>query len=220
MPSSEHDTATGATPDRSGHSRHLPGEPARVVHAASARGPFQRDPSARDVLCHRLAGGEPLTCAAAHQGRPCHRDLHRCRHRAPGGGLHGARETAFRLADACRSDRGAHGSGHGMAAAMVACRAHYTTDEPLEFKITMDTHSGDLSMHLAAFSTPETGQKLFLPALDRTGGSGHHVEGVLTFPASTPDGRPLLKGAAFLVLTIRDVDTSARAFEWNLATLP
>jgi len=90
----------------------------------------------------------------------------------------------------------------------------------IEFEITMDTHSGDLSMNLAALSTLETELGVSLPALDWTGGSGHHVEGVLTFPASTPDGRPLLEGAAFLVLTIRDVDAPARVFQWNLSTLP
>lgn len=90
----------------------------------------------------------------------------------------------------------------------------------IEFEISMDTHSVDLSMNLAALSTLETEVGVSLPALDWTGGSGHHVMGVLTFPASTPDGRPLLEGAAFLVLTIREVDAPARVFQWNLTTLP
>ena len=90
----------------------------------------------------------------------------------------------------------------------------------IEFEITMDTHSVDLSMNLAALSTLETEMGVSLPALGWTGGSGHHVEGGLTFPASPPDGRSLLEGAAFLVLTIRDVDAPARVFQWNLSTLP
>jgi hypothetical protein len=93
-------------------------------------------------------------------------------------------------------------------------------EEPLEFEVTMNTHSVDLSMDLAALSTLQSDAGLSVAALDWSGGSGHHVEGILRFPSSTLEGRLLLEGAGVLTLTIRDLDAGARVFQWDLAQQP
>lgn len=89
-------------------------------------------------------------------------------------------------------------------------------DQTLAFEVGMNTHSVDLSMDLAALSTLQADNGLTLQALNWSGGSGHHVKGVLRFPANAPDGRSVLDGTSRLVLIIRNVDAQERAFEWIL----
>jgi len=90
----------------------------------------------------------------------------------------------------------------------------------LEFEVSMETHSVDLSMDLAQFATLQTDTGLTLQALDWSGGEGHHVTGLLRFPSATPKGRPLLQDATLLILTLRDVDAPSRLFQWDAALLP
>ncbi len=90
----------------------------------------------------------------------------------------------------------------------------------IEFEISMNTHSVDLSMNLAELSTLQTDLGAPVSALDWTGGTGHHVVGVLRFPTTTPTGPLVLEGAALLILTIRDVDAPTRIFQWEIAALP
>jgi hypothetical protein len=90
----------------------------------------------------------------------------------------------------------------------------------LEFEVSMETHSVDLSMDLAQLATLQTDTGLTLQALDWSGGEGHHVTGVLRFPSATTEGRPLLQDATLLILTLRDVDAPSRLFQWDAALLP
>lgn len=85
----------------------------------------------------------------------------------------------------------------------------------LQFQVTLNTHSVDLSMDLAALSTLSTDTGLSVAAVtwDAPRG-GHHVQGILTFPAQV-GGVPLLEGATRLTLTLRDLDVPERVFEWN-----
>lgn len=85
----------------------------------------------------------------------------------------------------------------------------------LEFDVFMNTHSVDLSMDLAALSTLETDLGLYVSAGWWSGGSGHHVQGVLTFPEKDPAGRMILEGARTITLRIVGVDVSVREFEWE-----
>lgn len=89
--------------------------------------------------------------------------------------------------------------------------------ETLEFEVVMDTHSVELSWDLAAQSTLVTDTGLEVTGLSWPRGSGHHVEGKLTFPAKTTDGKLLLEGAEILTLTIRDAGVTERVFEWELS---
>jgi hypothetical protein len=88
--------------------------------------------------------------------------------------------------------------------------------DSLEFDVSMNTHSVDLSMDLAQLATltTDTGLTVLAANWDATPG-GHHVPGKLIFPA-TQDGKSLLEGAGKLTLTIVNVDAPTRVFEWSL----
>lgn len=86
----------------------------------------------------------------------------------------------------------------------------------LVFDVSMNTHSVDLSMDLAALATLSTDNGKTVQAdLWKGPGGGHHVSGKLTFPANV-DGKPLLGGATKLVLTIKNVGAPERTFTWDL----
>lgn len=88
--------------------------------------------------------------------------------------------------------------------------------DTIDFDISMNTHSVDLSWNLAAQSSLTTDTGLEVNGLSWPGGSGHHVGGRLTFPAVTADGKPLLDGVKKLTLTIRDAGAPVRTFEWEV----
>jgi hypothetical protein len=91
--------------------------------------------------------------------------------------------------------------------------------ETLDFGVVMDTHSVELSWDLAAQSALGADTGLEVKGLNWPTGSGHHVEGTLTFPAKTADGtlRVLLDGAKTLTLTIKDAGAAERVFVWELS---
>ena len=86
----------------------------------------------------------------------------------------------------------------------------------LVFKISMSTHSLELSMDLASLATLTTdnGRTVQATVWDAPRG-GHHVSGTLSFPAIV-DGTPILDGASKLTLTIIDVDAQERVFTWDM----
>jgi hypothetical protein len=88
--------------------------------------------------------------------------------------------------------------------------------DSLEFDVSMNTHSVDLSMDLAQLATltTDTGLTIQASKWDATPG-GHHVPGKLIFPV-TQDGKSVLDGAGKLTLTIVNVDVPSRVFEWPL----
>lgn len=93
-------------------------------------------------------------------------------------------------------------------------------DDPrdlLSFNVGLNTHSVDLSMDLSALSTlvTDNGHTVRASLWDAPRG-GHHVSGVLSFPASV-DGTPVLDGAATLTLLITDLDVPERTFVWQLS---
>lgn len=86
----------------------------------------------------------------------------------------------------------------------------------LDFEITLDTHSIDLSLDLAALAslTTDDGRQVVATGWDAPQG-GHHVSGVLSFPVLV-DGAALLDETTRLTLTLRDVDVPERVFTWEL----
>ncbi|MBK8903519.1 MAG: hypothetical protein IPM53_20210 [Anaerolineaceae bacterium] len=86
----------------------------------------------------------------------------------------------------------------------------------LAFEVVMDTHSVDLSMDLAELATLTTdnGRTVSATLWDAVPG-GHHVSGMLTFPAVV-EGTAVLEGAAELTLTLTGVDSPSRTFTWSL----
>lgn len=92
-----------------------------------------------------------------------------------------------------------------------------SVDAPtLDFEVAMNTHSVDLSMDLATLATLTTdnGRSVTATVWDAVPG-GHHVSGVLSFPATVKE-TAVLAGASQLTLTIRDVDAPERTFVWSL----
>ncbi len=87
----------------------------------------------------------------------------------------------------------------------------------LDFTVALSTHSVDLSWDLASQATLSTDTGLQVAGASWPVSSGHHVEGTLSFPPRTADGRALLEGARTLTLTLRDTDVAARTFVWDLA---
>lgn len=88
--------------------------------------------------------------------------------------------------------------------------------ETLAFEVAMNTHSVDLSMDLVNLTmlTVDNGNEVAAALWDAQPG-GHHVSGILSFPASL-NGTALLAEASQLTLTIRDVDVPNRVFTWHL----
>lgn len=87
--------------------------------------------------------------------------------------------------------------------------------ETLDFEVSLNTHSVDLSMDLASLATlrTDTGLTVAASAWEAPRG-GHHVSGTLSFPA-TVEGASLLEGARRLDLTLANLDASARIFTWE-----
>jgi hypothetical protein len=88
--------------------------------------------------------------------------------------------------------------------------------DKLEFEIVLNTHSVDLSMDLGAISTLSTDTGLTTTAAkwDAPRG-GHHVSGILSFPADE-GGKSILAAAHKITLRIPDLGGFNRTFEWDL----
>jgi hypothetical protein len=103
-----------------------------------------------------------------------------------------------------------------VSVAVTPLNLEETDAETLAFEVVMNTHSVDLSMDLASLTTLklDNGNEVTAVLWDAQPG-GHHVSGILSFPASV-NGTTLLAEASQLTLTIRDVDVSVRVFTWQL----
>ena len=90
-------------------------------------------------------------------------------------------------------------------------------EEWLKFDLSMNTHSIDLSMDLATLATLTMNNGLYVQAIlwDAPRG-GHHITGMLVFPASL-DGKSVLEGATRMTLVIEDIDVPVRMFTWDLS---
>jgi hypothetical protein len=101
-----------------------------------------------------------------------------------------------------------------------------TTDKPradgkLAVQVKLDTHSIDLDQYqLERLAVLRDGQGREIPAagLESASGSGHHREGVLTFPATDASGKPVLSPEAnTLTLILRGIGgVPEREFRWRL----
>jgi hypothetical protein len=88
-------------------------------------------------------------------------------------------------------------------------------ESSIEFEVSLDTHSIDLSMNLAELATlvTDTGFEIQATSWDGAIG-GHHVRGILSFP-SILDGNYLLEDASRINLVVADLDASERIFIWE-----
>lgn len=106
--------------------------------------------------------------------------------------------------------------GQGSVVVVVTPLNLDSISETLEFDVSMNTHSVDLSMDLAVLATLTTDSGIKATPTSWTGQlGGHHVEGTLSFPASV-DGKPILDGATTLTITLINIDAPERIFTWQL----
>jgi len=90
--------------------------------------------------------------------------------------------------------------------------------ETLSFEVSLNTHSVELSMDLAAAATLTTDTGRSVAALEwNAPKGGHHVSGQLTFPGQV-NGTALLEGASRLTLILTDIDAPIRRFTWALTS--
>jgi len=103
--------------------------------------------------------------------------------------------------------------------AVVVSVTPLNLDQPadsLNFDVSLETHSVDLSMDLAVLSTLTTDNgKSVTPIIWDAPMGGHHVSGTLSFPALS-EGASILDGAKTITLTMKDVAAPERIFIWEL----
>jgi len=98
--------------------------------------------------------------------------------------------------------------------AMLPVNLNHPQDT-LDFQVSLNTHSVDLSMDLAALALLRTDSGVEVKASAWTGPSGgHHVSGILSFP-SVVDGEGVLEGATVLELAVMNLDAPERVFVWE-----
>src|SRR4030042_6424 len=89
--------------------------------------------------------------------------------------------------------------------------------DSLNFEVSMNTHSVDLSMDLATIATLTTDNGNSVQGISWDGPrGGHHVTGTLSFPSSNAE-KPILDGATKLTLTINNIAAPERVFTWDLS---
>lgn len=93
-------------------------------------------------------------------------------------------------------------------------------NEPLEFKVGMNTHSVDLdAIDLGKQATlrNDRGQEVAPAKWDAAPG-GHHRAGSLTFPAADSSGKPIVdSGTKYVEMSIRNVaNVKERTLRWSL----
>jgi hypothetical protein len=85
----------------------------------------------------------------------------------------------------------------------------------LEFQVSLDTHSVDLSMDLVELAWLKTDTGLVVQASSWEAPlGGHHVSGTLSFPSNL-DGKALLDGVLKIELLIVNLEVAERSFIWE-----
>jgi hypothetical protein len=90
--------------------------------------------------------------------------------------------------------------------------------QTLDFDIALNTHSVDLSDDPSKLATLRAGAaQVAAVSWNAPAVGGHHVSGVLSFPAVDAQGRPLLQNASRIVLNLRNLaGVPLRMFMWTL----
>jgi Spy/CpxP family protein refolding chaperone len=94
-------------------------------------------------------------------------------------------------------------------------------DGKLGVQVKLDTHAVDLDQYQLeklALLRDAQGREVQALGLESSGGSGHHRDGVLTFPGTDASGKPLLSPETkSLTLILRGIGgVSERVFHWQL----
>lgn len=88
-------------------------------------------------------------------------------------------------------------------------------EQTLDFEVSLNTHSVDLSMDLTKLASLQTNNGYYVQAVlwDAPSG-GHHVSGTLSFPSQV-DGVSVIENASKISIVIENVDAPARVFSWE-----
>jgi hypothetical protein len=87
--------------------------------------------------------------------------------------------------------------------------------DTLEFQVSLDTHSVDLSMDLLELAWLKTDTGLVVKASSwEAPRGGHHISGTLSFPSSL-DGKAVLERALKIELLIVNLEVAERTFVWE-----
>lgn len=85
-----------------------------------------------------------------------------------------------------------------------------TRGKNASFTLTFTTHTGDLSYDIGTIAKLTDNKGNIYNPVSWTGGKGgHHIEGILTFPA-------IAESTQKLTLTVPGIDNQDRVFEWKL----
>jgi hypothetical protein len=90
--------------------------------------------------------------------------------------------------------------------------------QTLDFDVALNTHSVDLSGDLAKLAVLRAGvNQVTATSWTAPADGGHHVTGVLSFPAVDANGQSILQSAKTIVVTIRNLAAvPLRTFTWTL----
>ena len=89
----------------------------------------------------------------------------------------------------------------------------------LDFQVALDTHTVELGGDLARLAVLKAaGQDVPASSWQAPAGGGHHVSGLLSFPALDAAGKPMLENAGTVTLVIRNLaGVPLRTFTWTLS---
>jgi hypothetical protein len=91
-----------------------------------------------------------------------------------------------------------------------------TPGTTLDFDVRLETHSVDLGVDLTQLAVLRTASGAEVKATRWTGGSGHHVDGTLSFPSIDLAGKRVA-GSGTLTLLVRNLaGVPERTFTWDL----
>jgi Spy/CpxP family protein refolding chaperone len=138
-----------------------------------------------------------------------------------GGGMGGQAQSARRAAETPLPLTQEDTQGGVTVSATLLTPDKPRSDGKLAIQVTLDTHAVDLNPYaLEKLAVLRDGQGREVPALgfESPSGSGHHREGVLSFPATDTGGKPLVSPEAKAVtLILRGIGgVPERVFQWAL----
>jgi uncharacterized protein (DUF305 family) len=101
----------------------------------------------------------------------------------------------------------------------IPLNLHDTAAERLDFQVVLETHSVDLNFDLGNMTLLRAGNEELAPvAWTPSASGGHHVTGILSFPATTADGEPVHTAASEVTMVITGLpDAEDLSFTWDIA---
>jgi Spy/CpxP family protein refolding chaperone len=138
-----------------------------------------------------------------------------------GGGMGGQPQSLTQMAGSPQALTQEDKQGAVTVSATLLTPDKPRTDGKLAVQVKLDTHAVDLDQYQLenlALLRDAQGREVQALGLESPGGSGHHREGVLTFPGTDASGKPLLSPETkSLTLILRGIGgVSERVFHWQL----